>query len=223
MTINTKPLMIIILCALCLQLLGHYFATTYLVYDGFLALWPLLRIVLPACLLVLLAIPLSVFSYRLPQFDKASLMLVLFSLVALSLLAFYLANFADDYLSYYRRGASLEALIAAQRFERFMVFTVSTVIAWEVFHRGFLLGSLRFWLTEKMAIPARSADMIAMLYLSAFESLFHIKKPMYESIPLVFVSLALSWLTIRTKSLWPALIIHFSIEVIFGYSAYVGW
>ena len=221
--INPKPLMVIIITALCLQLLGHYFATKLLFYGGFQALWPILRIILPAIILILLAIPLKVIYFKLPRFDKTSLRVVVFACIGLVLLAFYLANYADDYLAYYRRGASIEFLRETQRFQQFMMFTLSTLIAWEIFHRGFLLGAIRYCLTTHLQLHARSADIIAMLFLAVFEVLFHIKKPMYESFPLIFASLALSWLTIRTGSIWPALVIHLMIEVIFGYSAYIGW
>lgn len=222
-SVDHKALFTLILSALLLQLIGHYFASKYLVIGSFYTLWPILRIVIPVAILIILAIPLRTLSFQLPRFDKQSLAVVFVAVLGLLLMTFYLANFADAYLSYYRKGATLEYLQSTQRFERFMVFTVSTVIAWEIFHRGFLLGALRFLLSQKMAVQQKSADIIAMLFLSTFESLFHIKKPMAESIPLIFASLALSWLTIRTGSLWPALIIHFMIEVIFGYSAYIGW
>lgn len=221
--IHHKPLITIIICALLLQLFGHYFATKFFVYEGFQSLWPVLRIVLPIFLLLILAIPLRVFNISLPVFDKQSAIVVGFSCIGLCLLAVYLGNFADDYLSYYRRGASLELLRKLGRFERFMMFTASTLIAWEIFHRGFLLGSLRYCFENHLKIQTRSSDIIAMLFVASFEALFHIKKPMHESIPLIFASIILSWLTIRTKSLWPALIIHFAIEVIFGYSAFIGW
>lgn len=223
LAITHKPLISIIICALLFQLIGHYFARKYFVYDHFQSLWPFLRIVLPVLLLLVLAIPLKVFNVSLPTFDKQSLLVVGFSCVGLVLLAVYLGNFADEYLSYYRRGASMELLRKTHRFERFMMFTASTLIAWEIFHRGFLLGSLRYCFEKHLMINQRSSDIIAMLFVASFEALFHIKKPMYESMPLIFASLILSWLTIKTNSLWPALIIHFSIEVIFGYSAFIGW
>lgn len=221
--INHTPLVSIIICALLFQLFGHYFATKFFVYEKFLALWPFLRIVLPIILLLLLAIPLRVFNISFPVFDKKSGIVVGLSCVGLVFLAIYLGNFADEYLSYYRRGASLELLRKVGRFEKFMMFTASTLIAWEIFHRGFLLGSLRYCFENHLNIHQRSSDIIAMLFVASFEALFHIKKPMHESIPLIFASIVLSWLTIRTKSLWPALIIHLAIEVIFGYSAFVGW
>lgn len=222
-SVDHKALFTLILSALLLQLIGHYFASKYLVFGSFYTLWPILRVVIPIIILMLLAIPLRTLSFQLPRFDKHSLVVIIVAVFGLCCMAFYLANFADAYLAYYRKGVTLEYFQLTQRFERFMVFTVSTVIAWEIFHRGFLLGGLRFVLVQKMAIEQRSADVIAMLFLSVFEALFHIKKPMVESIPLMFASLILSWLTIRTGSLWPALIIHFMIEVIFGYSAYIGW
>lgn len=218
-----SPLYIFVVTALLCQLFGHYFATKVLVFDGFLGLWPILRIIIPTILFIALAIPLSSLQVRLPKFDKASLYVCVFAVICLIGLAIYLGNFADDYLNYYRRGQTLEQLQAAGRFERFLLFTLSTLIAWEIFHRGFLLGGFNWLLSRRFAVEEKLSQVIAMVFVASFESLFHIKKPMLESIPLVFASLALSWLTFRTKSLWPALMIHLAIEVIFGYSAYIGW
>ena len=221
--VSTKPIFILVVSAILLQLFGHYFAGKLLVFDSFLALWPIVRIVLPAFLLLLLAIPLRVLSLSLPRFDRQSFYVVLACTIGLALLAIYLGNFADDYLNYYRKGVPIEYLRQTQRFERFMLFTCSTLIAWEIFHRGFLLGALNYCLQHHMQIHEKSAHVIAMLFIAVFEALFHIKKPMLESMPLVFASMVLTWLTLKTGSLWPALIIHLAIEIIFGYSAYVGW
>lgn len=218
-----SPLYIFTVTALLCQLFGHYFATKLLNFDGFLGLWPILRIVVPCFLFVILAIPFSALQLRLPKFDKASLYVCLFAVVCLIGLAIYLGNFAEGYLNYYRRGQTLEQLQAAGRFERFLLFTLSTLIAWEVFHRGFLLGGFNWLLNNKFNVEEKLSQAIAIVFVASFESLFHIKKPMLESMPLVFASLALSWLTFRTRSLWPALIIHLAIEIIFGYSAYVDW
>ena len=221
--INIKPLFIIVVCALLVQIIGHYFARHYWVFNSFMAMWPILRIVLPVCLLLILTIPLAELSFGLPKFDKTSSYVTLALLVCLALLVIFFAYFADDYLAYYRQGMSIEVLRQSDRFERFMVFTVSTVIAWEIFHRGFLLGALRYCFVNHLMVSKVAASIIAMLFIAAFESLFHLTKPIYESLPFVFASLVLTWLTIRTRSLWPALLIHFALEVLFGYSAYVGW
>ncbi|MGJ8693328.1 MAG: CPBP family intramembrane glutamic endopeptidase [Thalassotalea sp.] len=220
---STKPIFIIVISAIFLQLFGHYFATKLFVYDNFLALWPVLRVGFPALLLLFLAIPFRVLNFKFPVFDRLSFYVVLLSALGLALLAVYLGNFADDYLAYYRKGASIEYLRQSQRFEQFIIFTCSTLIAWEIFHRGFLLGTLKHCLMINMQVNEKSANAIAILFVAVFEALFHIKKPMYESMPLALASLVLSWLTLRTGSLWPALIIHLAIEVIFGYSAFVGW
>ena len=53
-----------------------------------------------------------------------------------------------------------------------------------------------------------------------FEVLFHIKKPIYEAIGMIVASPLLSYLTIKTRSLWPALTFHLLIELMFGFSAF---
>lgn len=214
---------IVVLCAALFQLFGNYYAKEWLVFGSFMGMWPILRIALPMILIGMLAIPFKSLSLGLPRFDRLSGIVMAAAVIGLLGMAFYLANFADQYLDYYRKGVTIEVLREKERFKSFLIFTLSTLIAWEFFHRGFLLGALRHCLTQVMAINAKLSTHISILFVAVFESLFHIKKPMLESMPLLFASIGLSWLTIRTKSLWPALLIHLSIEVIFGYSAYMGW
>jgi len=93
---------------------------------------------------------------------------------------------------------------------------------WEFLHRGVLLGGVLYCLRQYMDTPEKTAIVVAVLVVCIFEVLFHIKKPMYESFPFIPASILLSWLTIRTGSLWPAMLLHFSIELNFAFAAYVG-
>ncbi len=221
-TNSSKPILLLIVTLLCCQLLGNYFAGQFLRFDSFLGLWPILRILIPILIIILIGIPFKVLYLNKPQFCKQSLIFltgVSFALVALFI---YLNWFGDGYLSHYRKGRTLEQLQAMGKFQSFMIFTSSTLIAWEFFHRCFLLAGSQYIMTRFMQIPASSATVLAMLFTCIFEAMFHIKKPIYEAIPMVLASLALSWLTIKTRSIWPALLIHLAIEVIFGHAAYVG-
>ncbi len=220
--INPRPFFLLVATLLLFQLLGSYFAGQILRFDSFMGLWVLLRLVLPFGLVLLLGIPLSKLYFGKPRFDKQSLWIVSLAGLALAGLFVYLNWFGEDYLAYYRHGQSLEQLQAMGRFQSFMIFTASTLVGWEILHRSFLLGGIQYSLHRFMQVPERSAMFIAIMTVAVFEAMFHIKKPIYESIPMVFASLLLSWLTIKTRSVWPALTIHLGIEVIFGYAAFVG-
>ncbi len=220
--INPWPFILLVTVLLLSQLFGSYFAGQLLRYDSFMGLWVLLRLVLPFALVLVLGIPLSKLYFGMPRFDRQSLWIVSVAAVALVGLFVYLNWFGEAYLAYYRHGQSLAQLQAAGRFQSFMIFTASTLIGWEILHRSFLLGGIQYSLFRFMQVPERSAMFIAIVTVCVFEAMFHIKKPIYESIPMVLASLVLSWLTIRTRSVWPALTIHLAIEVIFGYAAFVG-
>jgi len=208
---------------LACQLIGNYYATSFLEYNGFLWLWVILRIIIPCITFISIGIPLKKLYIKTPVFDIKSIKLLLVISFVLILLFIYLNWFSDSYLAYYRNGQTLVYLRVIGRFKRFLFFTLSTTIGWEILHRSFLLGGLQQTLTNNMKVPKQSSTVISIMMVCVFEALFHITKPIYESIPMIVASIALSVLTIRTKSVWPALFVHLAIELIFGHAAYVGF
>lgn len=219
------PFIILVLSLMLIQVVGAYIGSSFLALEGLKGYWLIGRLLLPLVIITMLAIPLRSLFLALPRFnqqqiDKPSLIIIVIAVLGLIGLSIYLQFFAADYLNHYRRGASLEMLREAERFQRFLIFTLSTLIGWEILHRGFLLGGGLYCLTAHYRIQPQAAMVIIIMIVCLFEVLFHIKKPIYEALGMVIASPLLSYLTIKCRSLWPALTIHLMIELIFGFSAY---
>ncbi|WP_282109852.1 CPBP family glutamic-type intramembrane protease [Shewanella algicola] len=214
------PFCILLLVVLLSQVVGVYVSNSFLASGGFKGYWILSRLVLPFIVVFLLAIPLKHLYFSRPTINRETLIFmgVLFGL--LLCLFIYLQFFAADYLSHYRHGRSLEGLRESGAFQRFLIFTASTIIGWEIIHRGFLLGGGQYCLTKHYKVNPAAAAVIMTIIVCIFEVLFHIKKPIYEAVGMIFASPLLSCLTLKTRSLWPALTFHLLIELAFGFSAF---
>lgn len=205
---------------LLLQVVGAYIGTTFLAWGSFKGYWFLSRLVLPFILILLLAIPLKKIYFSRPVINRENLVLMGIAAMILLCLLVYLQFYAAEYLSHYRHGRSLEVLREIDKFQSFLIFTASTLIGWEVLHRGILLGGGQYCLIEHYKLNPRAAAIIMIMIVCIFEVLFHIKKPIYEAIGMLAASPILSYLTIKTRSLWPALTFHLMIELMFGFSAF---
>jgi len=214
------PFCILLGAILLLQVIGVYISNSVLASGGFKGYWVLSRLVFPFILVFLLAIPLKHLYFSKPHINRENLIMMGIFTGLLLCLFIYLQFFAADYLSHYRHGRSLESLREAERFQRFLIFTASTIIGWEVIHRGFLLGGGQYCLTKHYKINPTAAAIIMTVIVCIFEVLFHIKKPIYEAVGMIVASPLLSYLTIKTRSLWPALTFHLLIELAFGFSAF---
>lgn len=217
---SLAPFCVLLGVLLLLQVIGSYIGKEFLAWDRIKGYWILSRLVIPFILVLLLAIPLKNLYFSKPIINRSNVNFMLFAVFLLLLLLVYLQFFAGDYLSHYRRGYSLERLRETGKFFGFLVFTASTLIGWEVLHRGFLLGGGQYCLTEHYKLHPTAAAVIMVVIVCIFEVLFHIKKPIYEAIGMLIASPLLSYLTIKTRSLWPALTFHLMIELIFGFSAF---
>ena len=215
------PLIILIISVLCFQILGSYLANQVLDFGKFKTLWVILRIICPFAVILLLSIPIRHLYFSRPLINRQNSILLFIAFVLVLAIFAYLQLFADDYIEYYRNGRSLELLRAQKRFEGFLLFTLSTIIGWEILHRGFLLGGLQYCLSHHLRVQPFVAAVIAILFVCVFEALFHIKKPMIEALGMIIASPLLCILTIKTKSLWPALILHLGIELAFAVSVYL--
>ncbi len=212
---------ILIISVLFFQILGSYLANHVLDLGKFKTLWVILRIVCPFVIILLLSIPLRHLYFSFPRINRKNSILLLMAAFAVLAIFAYLQLFADDYINYYRKGQSLEALRAQGKFEGFLLFTLSTIIGWEILHRGFLLGGLQYCFSHHLRIQPFVAAAIAILFVCVFEALFHIKKPMIEALGMIVASPVLCLLTIKTNSIWPALILHLAIELAFAISVYL--
>ena len=214
------PFCVLLGTILLVQVVGVYVSNSVLAFEGFKGYWVLSRLVFPFILAFLLAIPLKHLYFSKPHINRENLMIMSVFIGLLLCVFVYLQFFAADYLSHYRNGRSLESLREAERFLRFLIFTASTIIGWEIIHRGFLLGGGQYCLTKHYKINPVAAAIIMVVIVCIFEVLFHIKKPIYEAVGMIIASPLLSYLTIKTRSLWPALTFHLLIELAFGFSAY---
>lgn len=217
---NLAPFCVLIAVLMLLQVIGAYIGKEFLAWERVKGYWILSRLVIPFILILLLAIPLRSLYFSKPVITRDNVKLIYISVFMLLCILIYLQFFAGDYLSHYRRGYSLERLREAEKFLGFLVFTASTLIGWEVLHRGFLLGGGQYCLTEHYKLHPTAAAVIMVVIVCIFEVLFHIKKPIYEALGMLVASPFLSYLTIKTRSLWPALTFHLMIELIFGFSAF---
>jgi membrane protease YdiL (CAAX protease family) len=206
--------MVIIFTALMAQLIGTYFARALMVGDYFYLSWFLLRIPLPLAVLLLLKIPLSEIGLGLPRVDRRMARVLIAGAVLLAA-AFAGIYFMSGYFSYYSGSFAGPDGGRAGRFANFMIFTASTLTGWEFLHRGFLLMGLRYALAGRERLPEKSAVLVAVAVVWVFEVVFHFIKPPLEALGLLIGSPLLSWLALRTRSIWLPFLFHLAVEILF--------
>ncbi|MBN2158394.1 MAG: CPBP family intramembrane metalloprotease [Spirochaetes bacterium] len=204
--------LIIIFTALAAQLAGSYHAKSFIIGDSFYALWVVLRIVVPVIVLMALKIPFSRIGLGLPRLDRKMRTVVIAGIVVL-IVIFAGIYFIQGYFSHY--AYSFGGGSRFDRFASFMVFTASTLTGWEFLHRGFLLMGLRYVLTEREGIREETAVMLAVAVAWIFEVVFHFVKPELEALGLLVGSPILSWLALKTRSIWLPFLFHFLVELLF--------
>lgn len=206
--------MVIVVTAVVAQLIGTYFARALVVGDYFYLSWFLLRIPLPVLVLLLLRIPLSEIGLGLPRVDRETAR-VLIAGAAVLVAAFAGIYFMSGYFSFYSGSFTGPDGGRAGRFVNFMIFTASTLTGWEFLHRGFLLMGLRYALDVRENIPEKNAALIAVAIVWVFEVVFHFIKPPVEALGLLIGSPLLSWLALRTRSIWLPFLFHLAVEILF--------
>lgn len=215
------PFCLLMSILLVAEVIGIYIGHSFLANEGFKGYWVLSRMVLPFIVVLMLSIPIKSLYLSKPKLSHISPYFIGFCILALLGLLVYLQFFAEDYLQYYRNGRSLEILHEINRFQRFSIFTASTVIGWELLYRGFILGGGQYCLVKHLHIETSAAIFMMAVIICICEVTFHLQKPIFESLGMVIASPLLTYLTAKTRSLWPAMAIHLMIEFIFGFSAYV--
>lgn len=206
--------MIIIFTALAVQFIGTYYARALVVGDYFYLSWFLLRIPLPLAVLLALKVPLSEAGLGLPRIDRR-MARILAAGVVLLLAAFAGIYFMSGYFSFYSSSFRGPGEDGAARFANFMIFTASTLTGWEFLHRAFLLMGLRFVLAGREGMPERNAALMAVAIVWVFEVVFHFIKPPVEALGLLVGSPLLSWLALRTRSIWIPFLVHLLVEILF--------
>ncbi len=208
------PFMIVIGTALLVQLAGSYHARSLVVGEYFFLGWVLLRIAVPVAVLAALGVPFSRIGLGLPQFDRTTRRTMLVA-AALLLLAFAAIYFFRGYFSFYSNAFGGAGAGAAARFANFMIFTGSTLTGWEFLHRGFLLMGLLYLLAGREQVRPETAAKMAIAVVWVFEVVFHFIKPELEALGMLAGSPFLSWLALRTKSIWPPFLVHLLVELLF--------
>ena len=205
--------LVIIFSALFIELIGHYHAKSFIFSKNFYYSWIILRIPLPLLILYLCKIPLKGIGLKWKRPDKKILKLLFFLILLVSLAFIFIHSF-NLYFNYYSsfRGPSSNKL---SRFLNFMIFTLSTLPAWEFFHRGFLLMGLTYLLKDREQISKKTSWIIAISVVWIFEVVFHFIKPETEALGMLIGSPLLSYLALRTKSIWLPFLLHFYVEILF--------
>ena len=213
-----NPFTIIIFTAILMQLLGRYYSSRVLVLGNyFQALWVVLRIIIPIVVLYALKIPLSELGIGLPQIDKKFLK-ILISLIVIVVIVFVGIYFYKGYFQSYSGQFQAGNFSKLGRVKNFMIFTSSTLIGWEFIHRCFLLMGLIYFLKARDKVDFDTSVKIAICIVWIFEVVFHFIKPKLEAFGLLAGSPILSYVAVRTKSIWIPLIAHFIVEVLFIYA-----
>jgi membrane protease YdiL (CAAX protease family) len=213
--LQTVPsFMVIIVTAIIVQFIGSYFARALVVGDYFYLSWFLLRIPLPLLLLVALKVPLSEIGLGLPRIDRGMARALIAGAVLL-VAAFACIYFMSGYFSFYSTSFRTPGGGGASRFANFMIFTSSTLTGWEFLHRAFLLMGLRYALMVQERVQERTAILIAVSVVWVFEVVFHFIKPPVEALGLLVGSPLLSWLALRTRSIWVPFLAHLLVEILF--------
>ena len=210
---NTDPrtgrlLLGIVGIGLAIQLFVRYWGqSSELQVDGFYWATAIARIAVPALAIALLGLRFDGFGLGIPRIPRRE-GLWLLGAAAVSIAIVWIALQSEDYRAAYQ-GARYGDF--GTKLTRWTLFTLSTTVPWEILHRGFLLHGIRHVLV-RAKLPESSADAIAIGFVTCFEVLYHLIKPVLEAGALLVGSPILSYLAFRYRSLWLPLVIHVAIE-----------
>jgi len=208
-----KKICVLILAVLLVQVVARYHLN-WLVTNNFYWVPFILRFVVPV-LLVQLYFRFSWRDLGL-GFPKMSRSAWIWTLVAIVLIPFIVSTvrWSSSYIDAYPQYVD-DSVSAADRLQRFGFFTLSTFFAWAFLHRVFLLGGLRLLLQSEAKLKEKMAVGIAILWTMTFEVVYHLMKPEQEALGLLIFSPLLSYLAIRTKSVWVPTFLHLYLEACF--------
>lgn len=173
------------------------------------------RFVIPIVLLIFLfRIPFRDWGLGLPQMRPLFWWL---SALAFLLIPFFVALAQQDprYTEYYLSTYANASIPTSERILRFGLFTASTFFGWAFLHRSFLLFGAYYLLTNRWSVARALAGSLAIAFVAVFEVSLHFLKPDIESWALLVGSPLMSWMALRTKSLWIPTLCHLWVEVWF--------
>ncbi len=198
--------------ALVVQMTGSYLAHSLVIGGSFYLSWCILRFVFPLAAILLLRIPFSELGLGPPRIDRRTGILLLAGLVVL-VAAFAGIYFIQGYFDQYAH--SFGGADPLGRLCRFSLFTASTLPGWEFLHRSFLLMGIMYVLKKRDGVPAGTAAVIALGVVWIFEVVFHFIKPGVEALGMLVGSPVLSWIALRTGSVWIPFAAHLAVEALF--------
>jgi len=205
-----RSLYLLIGSALAVQAFVHYLGQTSpsLRSGNFFFATALARTVVPLIVVVgALRLPVRELGFGRPILLKRDLSWLLV-LLGFGTAAALIVLQLESYQAAYR---PLRSGDFGSRLQAWALFTASTTLPWELFHRGFLLHGVRE-LCVRNRVPRERAIHIAILFTACFEVLFHFSKPPAETLGMLLGSPVLSALAFRFQSLWIPLGIHLWIE-----------
>jgi len=206
---------IIIFTVLVVQLLNRYHALHWTTGSYHHYGYILTCIVIPLIITLFLRIPFIKLGLGLPRFDKRTI-IVLSLIGALLLIAFSITQLFQIFVfGEYAGKFTARTDGAASQLFNFLVFTGFALPSWEFLHRSFLLFGIIHTMSRHTPVPPPLVHKYAIALVWVFEVLFHFVKPEYEALGMLIGSPVLSYLAIRTKSIWPAFIVHLFVEVLF--------
>lgn len=204
----------LIASVLATLLIGYYYNDPFVYRDSFHILRSVLYLGVPLVLNAFyFRIPWTNLGFSKPVVSKKVARSVVAILLLLPLFIF-LVRLDPKYLSEYSLYQSNQISFSAKLLQ-WSAFTFSTLIGWEILLRGYLLFGLRHLLSENYRVKFEVASLIAILWVTSTETLYHFVKPDLEAIGMLIVSPVLSWIAFRTKSLWIAMALHLYIEAVF--------
>lgn len=210
----SSPVSILVLSVLGIQLFVKYWGQVEpdLRVGGFYVATALARTVVPFLIVVIgLRVPWKQLGFGLPQIPRREIVYLL-ALFVVGTGALWLFLGVDQ--SYRQSYSSVRMGTFEEKLARWLAFTLSTSIPWEILHRGFLLHGLRA-LCRREGLSDTLAMRFAILFTLCFEMLYHfIKSTPQEALGFWIGSPVLSALAFRYKSLWIPLLIHTWIETL---------
>lgn len=211
----SSPFFIIIFSCLVAQFLNHYYAVQFRTGGHFYYGYLVTCFGIPLIVTLLLKIPFSQLGLGLPAIDRKTgkILLILF----IALLVLFISARVFQFFIFHEYTDKFIALDSKKfsQFINFTFFTLSTLPSWEFLHRAFLLFGIIYALSEQTEIPEDHIQKIAITIVWIFEVMFHLVKPQYETLGMLVGSPVLSYLAIKSRSVWTAFILHLYVELLF--------
>ncbi len=160
-----------------------------------------LMFVIPIILLFVTRAPFKDYGFSLGEFKKG---LTFVAIVTIAFLPFliYSALKIPAFHAYYPRYPGARESFRILLYWEFLFFIY--LIGWEYFFRGFFLFTLKKYI-----------GLYSILVQAIPFAILHIGKPLPEVYSSFFAAVILGYICLKTKSFWPALLVHWLVSFIF--------